>query len=189
MDTCFDELPLENLPACVNNEVQAGISEVDVNYAIHPQITTFPMPLNFGDPGYTYETAVTVTEDIVFQAGKGFGTIAIMPDSGEVTVDLVGNKGNKKTKSSFPFAVSSNNKKVLGFMRTHKNTPMIFCVRERDGQKRLIGDAFNPAYIVEGKATTGKGGEDDKVVNFTFESYCVPIVYSGAVQEPAAVTP
>jgi hypothetical protein len=188
MAGCFDDLPVEDLTACINSEVQAGISEVDVRYAIHPQISTFPMPLNYGDVGYSYETAVAVTEDIVFDAGKGFGKISIMPDSGEVLVDLVGNKGNKKTKSSFPFAVAGNNAKTLGFLRTHKNTPMIFCVRERDGQKRLVGDAFNPAYIVEGKATTGKGGEDDKVINFTFESYCVPIIYSGLIQEPA-VTP
>lgn len=185
---CFDDLPVEDLDACVNNEVQAGVSEVGVRYAIHPQIATFPMPLNYGDAGYTYETAVAVTEDIVFDAGKGFGKITIMPDSGEVICELVGNKGNKKTKSSFPFAVSGNNTKALGFLRTHKNTPMIFCVPERDGQNRLIGDRFNAAYIVEGKATTGKGGEDDKLINFTLESYCVPIVYSGVIQEPV-VTP
>jgi len=184
---CFDDLPVEDLDACINSEVQAGISEVDVRYAIHPQITTFPMPLNYNDVGYSYETAIAVTGNIVFAAGKGFGKMNIMPDSGEVLVDLVGNKGNKKTKSSFPFSIAGNNVKSLGFMRTHKNTPMIFCVTERDGQKRLIGDKFNPAYIVEGKATTGKGGEDDKIINFTLESYCVPIVYSGLIQDPVVI--
>lgn len=184
---CFDELPVEDLDACINSEVQAGISEVDVRYAIHPQIITFPMPLKFGEVGYTFETSVKVAADIVFAAGKGFGKISIMPDSGEVLVDLVGNKGNKKTKSSFPFSVAGNDAKTLGFLRTHKNTPMLFCVRERDGQKRLVGDAFNAAYIVEGKATTGKGGEDDKMINFTFEAYCVPIIYSGLIQEPSVV--
>jgi hypothetical protein len=185
--SCFDELPIENLDACINGEVQAGISEVDIRYAIHPQIATFPMPLNFGEVGYSYETAVEVSADIVFNAGKGFGKISIMPDSGEVKVDLVGNKGNKKTKSSLSFDVAGNDKKLLGFLRTHKNTPMLFCVPERDGQKRLIGDRYNAAYVVEAPATTGKGGEDDKKVSFTFESFCVPIVYSGTIQEPSAV--
>lgn len=186
-DGCFDDLPVENLTACINNEVQAGVSEVDIRYAIHPQIATFPMPKNYGDVGYSYETAVAVTTDITFDAGKGFGKISIMPDSGEVLVDLVGNKGNKKTKSSFSFGVAGNNKKTLGFLRTHKNTPMLFCVPERDGQKRLVGDKFNAAYIVEGKGTTGKGGEDDKIINFTIESFCVPIVYSGIIQEPVVI--
>lgn len=183
---CFDTIPVEDLDACINSEVQAGVSEVGVRYAVHPQIVNFPMPLNFGDPLYSYDTAIAVTTDITFQATKGFGKINIMPDSGEVKVDLVGNKGNKKTKSTFAFSVSGNDKKTLGFLRTHKNTPMLFCVPERDGQKRLIGDKFNPAYIVEGAGTTGKGGEDDKLINFSFESYCVPIVYSGAIQEPTA---
>jgi hypothetical protein len=186
--SCFDNLPVEDLNACINNEVQAGISEVGVHYAVHPHIATFPMPLNFGAPGYSYETAVVVTEDIAFNPGNGFGIINIMPDSGEVKVDLVGNKGNKKTKSSIGFAISANDAVALGFMRTHANTPMVFCVPERNGQKRLIGDAFNAAYIVEGAATTGKGGEDDKMINFSFESYCVPIIYKGAIQRPA-VTP
>jgi hypothetical protein len=34
----------------------------------------------------------------VFTAGKGFGKITVQSDSGEVMVDVVGNKGNKKTK-------------------------------------------------------------------------------------------
>jgi len=186
MAGCFDEVPVENLDACINSEVQAGVSEVGVKYAVHPQIITFPMPKNFGDVGYTYETAVAVADPIVFQATKGWGTINIMPDSGEVKVDLVGNKGNKKTKSTLSFSVAGNDKKLLGFLRTHKNTPMVFSVPERDGQNRLIGDKFNAAYIVEAPGTTGKGGEDDKMVSFTLESFCVPIVYSGTFQLPTA---
>ncbi|PZO33195.1 MAG: hypothetical protein DCE86_05410 [Flavobacteriaceae bacterium] len=188
MANCFDELENENLDACINQEILAGVSEVGVKYAFHEQITTFPMPKNFGDAGYSYETAVAVTEDIVFQAGKGFGAITIQSDMGEVKVDLVGNKGNKKTKSSFEFYVPGNSKKLLGFLRTVKNIPMVFCVTERDGQKRLIGDKFNPAYLTEVAGTTGKGGEDDKGFQFTIESYCIPIVYSGALQLPV-VTP
>ncbi|MEN9907155.1 MAG: hypothetical protein RLZZ540_296 [Bacteroidota bacterium] len=186
-DGCFDDLPVEDLGACINNEVQAGVSEVNVYYAVHPHINVFPMPKNFGEVGYSYETAVAVTTDITFFEAKGWGKIAIMPDSGEVLVDLVGNKGNKKTKSSFPFSVAGNDKKTLGFLRTHKNTPMVFCVAERDGQKRLVGDKFNAAYVVEAKGTTGKGGEDDKLVNFTFEAFCIPIVYSGVIQEPVVI--
>lgn len=184
---CFDDMPVEDLNACVNSEVQAGVSEVNVRYAIHPQINVFPMPKNYGEAGYSYTTAVAVTTDITFFEGKGWGKIGIMPDSGEVLVDLVGNKGNKKTKSTFPFTVSGNDEQTLGFLRTHKNTPMVFCVTERNGKKRLIGDKFNAAYAVEGKATTGKGGEDDKIISFSFESYCVPIVYSGVIQEPVVI--
>lgn len=182
---CFDDLDVENLDACINSEVQAGVSEVGVYYAPHAQITTFPMPKNISDVGYTYETAVTVATPIVFAAGKGFGQIVVQADSGEVTVDLVGNKGNKKTKVSFSFYVPSNAKKLLGFVRTFKNVPMVYCVAERDGQKRLIGDKFNPAFMSEVKGTTGKGGEDDKGIQFTIEAFCIPIVYESTIQFPA----
>lgn len=181
---CFDDIDIESLDSCINTEIQAGVSEVGVHYAVHGQITTFPMPLNVGEVGYTYETAVVVDEPIVFQAGKGFGQITVQSDSGEVALDLVGNKGNKKTKSSFSFYIPGNAKKLLGMVRTLKNVPMVFCVTERDGQKRLIGDKFNPAYMSEVKGTTGKGGEDDKGVQFTIESYCIPIVYESTIQLP-----
>jgi hypothetical protein len=182
---CFDDLDIENLDACINSEVQAGVSEIGVHYAVHAQVTDFPMPKNVNEVGYTYETAVAVTTPIVFAAGKGFGSITVQSDSGEVTVDLVGNKGNKKTKSSFSFYVPGNSKKLLGFLRTLKNVPMLYCVSERDGQKRLIGDKFNPAYMSEAKGTTGKGGEDDKGIQFTIESFCIPIVYESTLQLPA----
>ncbi|UOX35305.1 hypothetical protein LXD69_07240 [Flavobacterium sediminilitoris] len=187
MANCYDDVVNENLDACINSEIQAGVSEVGVYYGVHSQITTFPMPLSPGDVGYTFETAVTVTEDIVFAAGKGFGKITVQSDMGEVKVSAPGNKGNKKSKSSFDFYIPGNSKKLLGFIRTFKNVPMVYCVTERDGQKRLIGDKFNPAYMSEVEGTTGKGGEDDKGIQFTIEAYSLPIVYEGVIQEPVVV--
>jgi hypothetical protein len=92
---CFENIAIEDLDACINSEVQAGVSEV-VYYGVHAQITTFPMPLNVNDVGYDYEGSCS-NGPIVFTAGKGFGKITVQSDSGEV-VDVVGNKGNKKTK-------------------------------------------------------------------------------------------
>jgi len=181
-NNCFEDMNPENIDDCANTEIPAGISEVGIRYAIHSQITTFPMPLNPGDPLFTYEKAVTVTEALVFAAGKGFANLKVQPDTGEVKLDLVGNKGNKKTKSSFDFFVPGNDKKKLGFVRTLKNTPLLISVPERDGQNRFIGDKYNPAYITEAAATTGKTGEDDKGIHFTIEAYGVPIVYEGAFQ-------
>jgi hypothetical protein len=185
--SCFENIHVENLDQCINAEVQAGVSEVGVHYAVHKDITNFPMPVNFDDPTFTYEKAVEVSAPIVFAAGKGFGQIVIQSDTGEVQLEAGGNKGNKKLKSVFPFFVAGNDKKLLGFIRTRINTPMLFCVTERNGQKRLIGDKFNPAYMSEVKGTTGKGGDDDKGVQFSIESYCVPIVYEGALQLPVSL--
>jgi hypothetical protein len=185
---CFEDIETENLDACVNSEVQSGISEVNVFYAVHSQITTFPMPVNFDDPDFSYEKAVEVATPIVFTAGKGFGKIAIQSESGEVQIEGAGNPGNMKLKSVFPFYVAGNDKKLLGFVRTRLNTPMVFCVAERNGQKRLIGDKFTPAYFREIKGTTGKAGGDDKGIQFSIESWGVPIVYESTIQLPT-VTP
>lgn len=181
MANCFDDVENESIEQCVNSELQAGISEVNVHYAFHAHATLIPMPLNLGDPGFTYEKAVTVTADITFPVGKGFAKVQVMPDTGEVKYETPGNKGNKKNKQSFSFSVAGNSKKVLGMLRTIKNVPMIWMVPERDGQKRQLGDANTAAYLTEGSATTGKGGEDDKLVNFTIETYAIPIVYEGDI--------
>ncbi len=187
--SCFENLENESIDSCLNKEIQAGLSEVGLYYCIHDHIAVHPMPKNFGDVGYSYETAVAISTDITFIAGKGWAKIVIQSDMGEVKVSLVGNKGNKKTKSSLDFYVPGNSKKLLGFLRTLKNVPLEFLATERDGQKRLIGDKFNPAYISEAEGTTGKGGEDDKGVQFTIESYSVPAVYEGTIQLPAVVIP
>lgn len=184
---CFENIATEDLDHCINSEVQAGVSEVGVFYAVHGDIASFPMPIGFDDPVFTYEKAVEVATPITFNAGKGFGKIVIQSDTGEVLLEAPGNKGNKKLKSVFPFYVAGNNKKLLGFIRTRLNTPMLFCVTERNGQKRLIGDKFNPAYISEVKGSTGKGGEDDKGIQFSIESFCVPIVYESTIQLPVVI--
>jgi len=186
MANCFDDVPVENLDGCLNKEIQAGLSEVNLYYAPHDHILNFPMPLNLGDPAFDLETSVTISADITFLEGKGWGKITVQADTGEGTMDLVGNKGNKKTKNALAFYIPGNQKKLLGYVRTYKNIPMVFMYFERDGQKRLVGDKFNPAYMAEVKATTGKGGEDDKGIQFNVEAYGIPLVYEGDIMLPVA---
>lgn len=189
MSSCFDDIEVENIDGCSNSDVPAGVSEVGIFYAVHSQATTIPMPLKKGEVGYNYEKSVTVASPIVFPATKGFATINVQPDTGEVKVSGVGNKGNRKLKQTFDFFVADNKPKLLGFLRTHLNTPMIFIVTERDGQKRLLGDAFSPAYLTESEVTTGKGGEDDKGGQFTIETYAAVIVYNSTIQLAGPTTP
>lgn len=186
---CFEEVETENIDACVGAETQAGVSEVGVFYTPFEDILTFPMPLKIGDPGYTYAKSVEVDTNIEFVAGKGWGKIVIQADSGEGLVSLVGNKGNKKEKNGISFYVAGNDAKTLGYLRTFKNRPSVYMYTERNGQKRLVGDKHNPAFIMEAAGTTGKGPEDDKGVLFTIESYGVPIIYKGDVQLPAVPNP
>jgi hypothetical protein len=91
----FENIAIEDLDVCINSEVQAEYQRC--MYGVHAQITTFPMPLNVNDVGYDYE-AVAVS--IVFTAGKDLEK-SLYNLIQERMVDVVGNKGNKKTKSSF----------------------------------------------------------------------------------------
>nr|WP_315245142.1 hypothetical protein [uncultured Flavobacterium sp.] len=186
--SCFENVDTEDISTCVNQEVMAGLSEVGLKYVKHEDILSFPMPIALGEVGYDYESSVTVTEDITFAAGKGWAKLGFQPDTGEGTVELVGNKGNKKTKNGVTFFIPGNHKQILGYIKTMKNVPSLYMYTERDGQKRIVGDKINPAYITEAKATTGKGGEDEKGVTITVESYAIPIVYEGVIQLPV-VTP
>lgn len=180
--SCFDDQEVEDLTSCLNQETASGVSEVGIYYALHAQATTVPMPLKRTDPGYTYEKGVTVTEDIVWQAGKGFSKIDVLVDTGEIKHETPGNKGNKKIKQLFDFFVPNTAKKTLGLVKTHLNTPMIFMVTDKDGSKRQLGDAHNPAYISENTGTSGKTGEDERGVQFTIETYGTIIYYEGEVQ-------
>lgn len=188
MANCFDDYQPEDLDSCINTEVQAGLSEVGLYYAIHEHILAFPMPLNRGEVGFTFEKGVLVATPITFVEGKGWAKLTFQPDTGEGLVDLVGNKGNKKTKNSVVFFIPGNSATLLGYFTTMKNIPSLYLYTERDGQKRVVGDKFNPAYMTEVKATTGKGGEDEKGVMITIESYAKPIVYTSTLQLPV-VTP
>lgn len=187
MANCFEDVENENLDSCINTELAAGISEIGVYYAVHQQALVIPEPPAANDSSASLEEIVTITEDITFPVGKGFAKITIQADSGEVTSDFVGKAGNQKHKETFPFSVAGNSKKVLGWARRYKNIPLIFLVTERDGQKRLIGDKHNPAYITELKGTTGKGGEDDKIMNFVISAYSHPMVYEGVITAEAVV--
>lgn len=181
--SCFDNVETESLDHCLNREVPSGVSEVGIYYALHQQATTIPMPLGVGEAGYDYTKAVEVSEDLVFQAGKGFAKIKVQPATGEVLTESTGNMGNLKIKQTFNFFVPRTDAKTLGYIVTHKSSPQIFLVTETDGTKRLLGDKFVPAYISEVKGTSGKTGEDDRGIQFAITTYAAPIIYKGEIQE------
>jgi hypothetical protein len=72
----------------------------------------------------------------------------------------VGNKGNKKTKVHL-FLHPGNSKKFR-MVHVEKCSNFLYLM-----VKTFDWDKFNPAYMSEVKGTTGKGGEDDKGVQFT----------------------
>jgi hypothetical protein len=163
MANCFDNIPLEDLTQCVNDELVAGTSETEVYAAIAEHIDTFPsLPALGGDPETTtLESLAKLSADITFTGTKGFFKLQAQTETGEVKDELVGNKGNKKVKSMYDFFLPTTSERNIGFIRQFKNVGMVFIVTEKTGRKRVVGSKLNPVYMDETSGTTGKGPEDD----------------------------
>lgn len=190
MSDCFDNIRTENLDYCVNEELDSGVSESELFFAPAQHIDVMPSLLPLGDPTKTLEELMTISSDITFPEGKGFNKINILPDTGEIKDEPVGDKGNKKIKSSFDFFLPNNSPRNLGFIRQYKNVGMVFIIGEKSGRKRILGSKLAPAYLSDGPATSGKGPEDNVGIQITIDqtSSAPAPVYTGNVPEkPVAV--
>lgn len=161
MANCFDDVPLEDLTLCVNDEIAAGTSETEVYAAVSEHIDNFPSLPALGTSATPLENLAKITADITFTGTKGFFKLQAQTETGEVKDELVGNKGNKKVKSMYDFFLTGTSPRNSGFIRQYKNMPMIFVVKEKTGRLRVIGSKDIPVYMDEGAGTTGKGPEDD----------------------------
>lgn len=161
MSNCFDDLPLEDLDSCVNSENVAGVQEREIYVAVIEHINSFPAHPSLDTANVTLASKATITTDVTFLENKGWFKLKIQADSGEVKDSMVGNKGNKKFKSMFDFFLPDTTAKNIGFMGEYKNVPLVFCIPEKSGRKRLLGTKELPVYFESSEGTSGKGGEDD----------------------------
>lgn len=186
MATCFDDIPLEDLTQCVNDELAAGTSETEVYVAVSEHVDTFPSLPALGTASASLESLAKITADITFIAGKGFFKLHAQTETGEVKDDLVGNKGNKKVKSMYEFFLTNTSPKNIGFIRQYKNVPLIFVVKEKTGRFRLIGSKTIPVYFDEASGTTGKGPEDDNgwQISVSATSSSPSPIYEGNITFP-----
>jgi len=181
---CFDNTPLEHIDAC-NAELVAGIAEAEVYAIIAEHIDTDQVPPAIDTANATLEQLGTISGDITVVTGKGFFKLAVQSETGEVKDELVGNKGNKKVKSSFDFFVANTSAQNIGFLRRFKNTPMVFLVKEKSGRVRKLGSKSVPIFMDTGSMTTGKGPEDDTGMQVTLSvvSSMPAPVYGGAIAQ------
>ena len=191
MEDCFDNIRTEDLDNCVNDELASGVSETELFYAPAAHIDTMPSLPALGDPTKTLAEIATVSGDITFPTGKGFNRLNILADTGEIKDEPVGNKGNKKVKSSFEFFLSNNSARNLGFIRQYKNVGLVLVIVEKSGRKRILGSKLVPAYIAEASGTSGKGSEDDVGFQITIDvtkSAPAPVYTGNIVSKPAETT-
>ena len=185
---CFDNVPLENISSCVNDELVAGTSETEIYIGIADQIATDAVLPPLGTASSTLASLGTLTGDIAFDANThGFFKLKVQSETGELKDELVGNKGNKKVKSSFDFYLPNTAAEQIGFMRQFKNVGLVVLVTEKSGRVRKLGSKIAPVYMESAAMTTGKGPEDDTGTQYTLSttSSTPAPIYTGAIPVPA----
>lgn len=187
---CEDVIPIENLDSCPSDEVAAGISEVGVYGSPVRDFLTIAAPKNFSTAASNEELAA-IAEAHTFSEGKGFHKVAFIPDTGMVETAHVGEKGNISFQNGIGGQLKGTNPKVAGYLRRYKNEPMIYIVKEKNGDIKQIGSELSPAYLIEVAGTSGQKAGDVKGTTVKFQdtqNYPAPN-YDGAIQEFPAPAP
>lgn len=175
--TCsFEDIHLENLGYCPNEETVGGV-KTEVAYMPMAQLETFTKPTVTNES--TYTERLTIPEaGLVPKTGKGFKVIEMMVDENELKNALVGNKGNKKPQASFDALIPNFTPKNLGFIDTHKNTPLLLVITDSTGRKWVMPDS----YINTAEGTSGKAYEDNSGITITVTANSKIYTYDGEIE-------
>ncbi|MGV0925468.1 hypothetical protein [Empedobacter tilapiae] len=163
---CIMELEAENIEACVNEEIPKGLSEVGLYYIPVAHLKALEIPLQTGD----LESIVQITKAIEAHEGKKFGRIMALVDENELNSTIAGNKGAKGDQTSLTFFLLGLKDKNKGFVKRNKNIPHVYIAKDRAGNKHLIGNLDNPAYMDTAEGTSGRTGEDNPGYAITVNS-------------------
>ncbi|SDS12663.1 hypothetical protein SAMN04487764_1514 [Gillisia sp. Hel1_33_143] len=187
---CEDVIPIENLDSCPQDEVVAGISEVGVFGSPIKDFLSIAKPKDL-KTALTNEELATIAEAHTFKEGKGFHRVDFIPFSGSVDSVQVGEVGSISMENSLGAAVKGTNARVAGYMRRYTNVPMLYIIKEKNGDVKQIGSELSPAYIAEVGATSGKkpGEAKQTVIKIKdTQAYMAPN-YAGTIQEFPAPAP
>lgn len=113
---------------------------------------------------------VTIGEAFTTAVGAGFYPYKIIPMSGKVDDNAVGEIGGKTWESSFEFKIRGTDAEVLEFAANTVNCCLIGIAIEKSGQRRVLGDIEDHAWIESAVATTGMAATDLRGVTFTLKS-------------------
>ncbi len=192
MPNCEDTIPLENVEFCPTDEIAAGVSETGVYgasiYDFAPGGIKKPADL---ETATSLEAAGTIADSHIFKEGRGFHKIYINPDTGMVDSAHAGEKGNLSLTNSLTGSLQGTGAKIVGYTRKYKNTPMIYIVKEKNGDVKQIGSELVPAYMSEIAGTSGQKPGDVKATTVKIsdtQPYMAPH-YAGTIQEFPAPAP
>lgn len=179
MANCFENTQHESIDFCPNEEISAGIS-TRMFYAPAEFLEKCELPDGTG----AYDTRITIADsNLTLKSTKNWKGIDIQMDEGELKNSLVGNIGNKKNKAELEIKIPGFRPKVIGFVDTYKNVPMVFVVPDASGVFWVVGTKINPAYMESADGTTGKKTEDDSGVTVKITANTKLYKYAGTITE------
>ena len=73
----------------------------------------------------------------------------------------------------------------IGFTVLHKNTPMVYAIKDSAGQFWVIGSPDAPAYFETADAKSGKKYEDNSGITMKISANCQLWAFDGAITELA----
>lgn len=181
---CEDNIPLENLDFCSNDEVAPGVSEVEVYFASVSDFEMIAAVPKMAD-GIDLESLGTIAEAHTFKAELGFHKVYIKPDTGLVDGAQAGEKGGLSIANNFGGMLPSTGAKTGGWVRKYLNRPVIALVTERTGLVKQIGSKLSPAYMTEVAPSGGQKSGDSVGVTIKISDSAGSIapVYAGAIVE------
>lgn len=178
-DNCFAGAYLETVNHCPNDAIVGGLS-VDLFYIPAPNIDTFTLPTVTATS--TYAERMTLAA-VTPATGKGWKRLSVMVDENELANNFVGNKGNKKPKVELDCMLPNFKKENLGFTVLHKNTPMVYAIKDSNSQFWIIGTPDAPAFFETADAKTGKKYDDNSGITMKISANCQLWAFDGVIAE------
>ena len=181
---CTETIALEHIDYCPADEIAAGTTTTEIYAAPLSEFLAIiaPPALNVAT---TLSEAATIVGPHTFTSPAGFIKLNILPDTGNVESPMVGEKGSKSFANSFGGTLPGTSARNLGFGRKYKNVPMIFLVKQNNGDIRQIGSETRGAYFEEFTPASGAKPEDVNGIPFKItdvQAYPAP-VYTGTITE------
>lgn len=167
----------KNLP---DGQNMGGLIQ-EVYFGFHADVLNWPTkPLN---PS-TLEANAVLTGELVMKTGKRLFSLYITDDTGEFSIEPVGEIDGKSFVEHLTLFSPGLQKKLLGFMNAAKNENLVFIVKDSDGQTYIMGDSLRPAVYAgapdgfgTGKETAARKGIS---MEFTYKTANI-YVYTGTI--------
>lgn len=168
----FENLNIESINNCPGLDFNSGL-KTTLYFAPISYFFLTPLP----KPGISFESEVIITDEILMKSGKQLFSIDVLVDENELRINLTGNKEKKRSITNFSFFILGFRPSVLGFIKRCKNVPMVFFIKDANGNNWQIGHSLNRAFIDTGELWSGKKYEDNSGAAVTINCNSTVFLY------------